>query len=189
MGASIAAGAGGSQAPKLFGKGRKTADFFRENFQDPFGKRVASIIDPLNEAKKAGTLTKADATTAQTALEAEIADFTKNASEFEALGNEQKTVVGQARNTLTPIIRDWRSSLTSTIAGLPDPKPEERILLTPPTLDTVTGKEGTTPLLKAQGAAEQQRKRALAGYGRQSTILTGGGLPAYSGKGKSLLGY
>jgi hypothetical protein len=166
------------------------ARFFVQNVQDPFAKRVQGLFDPITEARKAGTLTYEQASQALAQFNTEVADLTQSQTEFEALGGTQKLVAQQSRDTLNPLIDQWRADLQAHVASFPTP-PEPKPI-TPedaPTSISVLANEGVTPLQKAQGAAEQQRKRALGG-GRQSTILAGVGVGlGKPERGKTLLGY
>ena len=154
-----------------FGKGRKKADEFVQSVQDPFSQRIQAIFDPVTEARKAGTLTYDQASTALDKFNAEVTDFTQAQKEFEALGGDYATVAGQSRKTIDPLITQWRADLQAHLDAMPKPetppdlKPEDA-----PTLDTILGQ--TTPGQAASRAAARQRQAAMTG-GRQSTLLAG----------------
>ncbi len=168
--------------PLNFAKGRKNANSFVEGLQDPFKARVAAIVDPLGKLRDANTLTYQQVLDAQTAFEKEVTDFQTAAGEFAAQGGASLTVYNQANTKLDPIIENWRKTFKDDIARLG-----------PPEESTTPGKPpGPDPNReqKAQGAAEQQRKRAQAGNGRRGTILGGSGrIAGYGLQGPTILGY
>jgi hypothetical protein len=187
----------------LIGQQRPYANQFVAAVQNPFQKRIAAIVDPLGTKRASGTLSYDDVIQAQKDLEAEIAAFETTASQFEGFGKSQATVVRQARKTLYgdetgkaqpgSIIQSWRDTFTNDLATLkPPPKtkelgpPSEE----PPSLETIL--TGSTPRKKAEGAAEQQRKRAMAARGHAGTVLTGGQgagkVPMANRSYKSILG-
>lgn len=154
----------------LMGRGRKQANIFTSGVQTPISNRLKDIYTSANTQIQAGTLTYDEAQQALASFDTQAGEFETAAQQFEALGSKQKTVVEQGRATVKPTYTGWRSDLAQYVewlkpAATPEPpKPPEA----PPTIDNVPA--------KAQGAADQQRKRATSAYGRSSTILTGGGL-------------
>lgn len=181
----------GDAGASMLGMAHPKANMFVQSIQNPFQRRVAAIVDPLGKLREAGTLTYAQAQEGQTKLETEIAAFQEQAKQFEGFGKEHAGVVAKARETLNPIIESWRAPFAKDLATLTPPEPPPAP--TPPPPENPPGLTSAEMLTQATGAAEQQRKRALAARGRESTILTGpSGLMAISGANtqrKTLLGY
>lgn len=188
MAGSMAAGASAGPIAGQFGKGRRTADEFVQGYQNAFQSRVAAIIDPITAGRKAGTLEYKQVSGAQSRLEAAIQEFEQQAADFEKSDRpEAYTVVQNARRSLAPIVQSWRSSLAKDLEGLaPPPAPEDNPALNPPTLTSVLG--GETLKKKAEGAAEQLRKRTAGLQGRASTLLTREFKPTSVEK-RTILGY
>ena len=148
-----------------FGKGRRTADAFRTNYQDPFHKDVAGILDPLTAAREAGTLTFDQVSTAEQAFEDRLSKFSFDADAFAVKGGEQGNVVAQARETLDPIIAQWRAGFKRDRTEL-GPKLEVGKI---PTMDSILANRSAKTA--AEQAKEQQRKRSQAG-GYMAAVLT-----------------
>jgi len=156
------------------GQGRKTESLWVQNYQDPFHKRVAAIVDPLGEKRSAGTLTYDEVTKAQSRLEEEIAGLQKDATSFAGLSGTHKTVVDKAQQTLDPIIQSWRDTFTKDLAGLPKPP------------DAPAGPSPEAPDRQTiLGAAAPQKRQALP----PSTILGGAAMKSNLRPAKTLLGY
>ena len=168
--------------------------FWTRHFQDPFGKRIAAIIDPISLARSSGALKYEDVIAAQQKLEDEITAFSAAQQAYEGLGGDQSKTIAGSRRTLDPIIAAWRASLAGDLAGLAPPAedsseaggPAEE---PPSTAGPIPGTGGKTILTAAKGAAEQQKKRAMGSGGRGSTFLTRGPQQKASVQRRSILGY
>jgi len=139
---------------------------FVSTYQDPFHKDVAGIVDPLVSKRDSGTLTYEEAFTAQQTLEDRISRFEFDADQYAVGGNDQATAVAGARQTLNPIIANWRNVLKADVDRL-GPKLN---LAAPPTLENILAGSGKTPTGQAKAAADAVKKKK-GGY--TSTILTG----------------
>jgi hypothetical protein len=173
----------------MIGQAHPWATQWNKNVQDPFAARVKALFDPITEARKAGTLTHQQAKDALEQFNFEVSDLRQAQSEFEALGAGQRQVIAGSRKTLDPLISQWGADLQAHLDSLGAPPPEPTIAPeSAPTPTSILAGEGTTPLRKAMGAAEQQRKRAMGG-GRQTTILAGNVPLGNTGRRRTLLGY
>lgn len=98
----------------LFGKLHKQADDFVKNFQNPFGDSMKSLLDSLNTAKDAGTLTTAAVTDAKKKLADMWAAFQAQAATLGKVGQ-------QGLATMTPLVSEWFKfidSLDATAASM-----------------------------------------------------------------------
>jgi len=150
------------------------ADIFVNNpdeGQNVFGQNVAKIIDPITQARAAGTLTYAQAKTASQQLEDEIAHFFSSANAYAIQGTKQNKVVENAigpQGNLTPIIASWRDSLAQDLTRL---KPKIRAPQIP-TVGSILSRTNQT--VAGQGALAQAQlvKRLAAGGPRQYMLGT-----------------
>lgn len=159
-------------------KGAHTADDFVSKYQNVFSTDIASIIDPLTQARTAGTLTLEQVQQAKEKYDARLQQFKDDAFTYSLKGGTERKVVGQAlgefgdmpgKGNLDPIIAEWNKTFETDLANLTPPG--ENTPEPPPTMESVT--PGMTPEGAAGLAANQARKRAIAGGGRRSTILGG----------------
>ncbi len=182
-------------APNPSGKvvrGKKASDFVN-TFQNPFGKTLSGIIDPIDQANGKGTLTYDQANAALTDFNQQWAGFDAASNQWKLQGGDYSTVVDQAydpNGKFMQTVTGVRSTLQGYVDKLkPAGAPAANAPPAAPTLQTILSGLGLTPQSAADQAADQQRKRALSG-GRASTILTGAsGLPAAARPQKTLLGY
>lgn len=84
----------------FIGQGRKTADQFVQNVQNPFGAQLGQLVDAFDQANANGTLTLDQANQAKQSLDLLIQQFTNAATKFGSQGSTQQTVVNQAWNTM-----------------------------------------------------------------------------------------
>lgn len=185
--ATLAAGPVG--AMWVHGQAHWKANDWNTKYQKPWGDKAIGLINRLNTARAAGTLTYQDVQAAQNEFDMNVLDLEAQQNAFELSGGDQAKVIAQSRTKLNPIIESWRNTITQHIEALKpaEPaKPDENA----PTMDTLLAGLGQTPTGQAELAAEQARKRARAG-GRQSTFLTGplGLKTAAPVQYKTLLGY
>ncbi len=170
----IGLGLGVAAAYWIKGQAHWKANTFVKESQDPLQKRVAAIVDPLGEKRKAGTLTYADVQAGQAALEDELSSFEGARDAFSAKGGDQSQVVTNSRKTLDPIMAAWRQTFADDVTRLKPPDPEagvnEKVA---PTTKSILSPYGQTALGQAKGAADQLAKRSGSLQGRRSTILTG----------------
>jgi hypothetical protein len=82
------------------GKGRRTANEFVQEVQNPFGQQLGSLVDAFDNAKKAGTLTLEDAQKSREAVTELWAAFKTSANEFASQGDTEAKVVRQAFSSL-----------------------------------------------------------------------------------------
>lgn len=186
-------------------------------FQDPFGKTLSSINDPIVAAAQAGTLTYQQANDALTQFNEQWSSLNAAAEQFQAKGGDYATAVQQAYGNVKvgtdpfadpnagpsgseflDTVRQVQSFLTNQVASLkPADGSSSADTATPaPTLLTTTQQTdgGQTPAQAAAAAAERTKDQSVGG-GRSSTILTGPqGLTMLTGlqrqaQSKTLLGY
>lgn len=168
----------------LKGQAHRKANDWTQHVQTAWGDSAIDFMKKLDASHKAGTLSYEDALKASDELEGNVSDLWDKGALFSSKGGDHKRVIDQAHQQLDPTIEGWRKTLKSYVDALA-PAPAEKVSDTPaPSL-------GPEAEVKARGAAEQQRKRALGMKGRQSTILTGSmrlkGTTA--GQPRTLLGY
>lgn len=170
----------------VIGQKSPYANQFVQSVQNPFTATVKGILDPINAARASGSLKYEDITNAQTAFEDAVSALLDTQKSYEGLGKGQAQVIAQSRATLGldekgqaiagGFIANARDTFSQHLAATPkpvDPNAElPPVSATPPSNATILNPEGSTPAIKAMGAAEQARKRALGG-GRAGTILTG----------------
>lgn len=176
----------------LIGRGRKKADEFVQGVENPISDRLKALYLETNSRAQAGTLTYDEAQAALDAFQSQSDEFNAAATQWEAMGGNYAKVAGQARKNVAGTYSSWQSDLSTyatslkpadPATGAPAPAPPPPA---PPTEPPGTG--GATKLKKAQGAADQQGKRAKAAFGRSSTILGGAsGKPTL--QRPSILGY
>jgi len=161
-----------------------TAQYWVNNYQNPFGKKVSSIIDPLTAAKKSGTLSYDQLLQAQQDYQAAVDQYQRDMLTYEAQGGKHVNVIEQARQTFAPNDKTLRDSWFGTeLQGL---KPADTTEVTPPKMDDVT--PGTTTQGAIDQAGVQQKKRSQAPTGRRGTILGGVLDQAGLGLSKTILG-
>lgn len=99
--AAAAAIAGALIIKKFVGQGRKTANEFVQNVQNPFGSNLSNIVDTFDAAKKAGTLTLEQAQESKNALTELWSSFVSTANQFATQGDNEAKVVKQAFDSLS----------------------------------------------------------------------------------------
>lgn len=118
IGIGAALGIGGLLASKI-GQGRKTANEFVNQIQNPFHTQVlAPIVDQFNAAFQAGQLSVSDAQETITQLNRVWGSFQEEANAFAQRGETESKVVNQAFNTLTPIITQILADMTANLTTL-----------------------------------------------------------------------
>lgn len=163
-------------------------------FQDPFGKTLSDIYDPIKKASDAGTLTFDQANDAFTQFNQQWQAFDEASSQWKQRGGDYAKVVGQAydpNGKFMKTVNSVKGDLTNWTGALKPTDPAKgNSEAAPPTLQTILTGLGLTPDGAAAGAAGQQKKRSAAAT---NTLLTGGrGLSELSSANrqyKTLLGY
>lgn len=163
------------------GTGHTDANDFVQTLQNPFGKTMSGIFDPIAAEQTAGTLTYDQATAALDSFNEQWAAFDAGAQQYKAQGGEFATVVDQAYNpnqAFMQTVNNVRTSLTNWQAAL---KPASTSSSTnkptrPPTATSILKPLGLTPAGAAQGAVAQQAKDAARAPGFSSTLLGGAGM-------------
>lgn len=175
------------------GAGHQKATDFVNTYQDPFGKDLSSIYDPIQKAQAAGTLTYQQANDALTSFNQQWQAFDAAAQQWKAQGGEFKTVVDQAYdpngdfmktvNMVKTNLTDWTNTLQ---AADPSAATDNTTPSTPPDLQTILAGLGITPADAARQAVVQQSKQAMAAPGYSATLL-GGSKGTPTTKTKTLL--
>lgn len=98
--AAAAAIGAGLLIRKFVGQGRRTANEFVQNVQNPFGANLSQIVDAFDAAKKAGTLTLEQAEQSKSALAELWGSFVSTAHQFAQQGETEAKVVQQAFDSL-----------------------------------------------------------------------------------------
>ncbi len=124
IGGAIAAGL---VLSKKIGQGRKQADKFVGEFQNPFGDALGTIVDSFNIAADAGQITKDEATNAREQVALLWQEFQTNAAEFAKQGDNQAKVVRQAFETLEPLMENVLGDMDVRIAGIAPPAEEAAV--------------------------------------------------------------
>src|SRR5678816_156731 len=88
-------------ATQLIGRGRRTANEFVQNFQNPFGELIGQITD----------VGEFDQATSQ---------FWNAAQQFASQGGTQAKVVSQAHNTLDSFLAQRRADLVNSASNAPN---------------------------------------------------------------------
>jgi len=169
----------------LIAPAHKKASAFVDTFQNPFGKTLSSIFDPIVAQYKAGTLTYDQAKDAFDTYNQQWTAFDEAAQQFKAMGGDYAKVVKQAYDPNGDFMKT-NLMVKNTLQGYVDSlKPAET------TTDSTDGAAPTMPKDandQARKAALIQTKRAMAAPGFISTIL-GGALSSPKTKQRTLLGY
>lgn len=111
---------GGLLVKKFVGQGRKTADEFVKEFQNPFGEALGNLVDAFNAANAAGTLTAGEAEEGLNAVEVLWKTFREEANTFAKQGENQAKVVAQAFNTLDPLMAQIFTDMNADVKKLRD---------------------------------------------------------------------
>jgi hypothetical protein len=171
------------------------ADKFREQYQDPFGKAVAAVIDPITRARQEKTLTYEQASKAQTDLEALIGKFQEDANAYAAQGRSQNNVVEGAFRTFNEARADlngqsiwaaWRNPIAEDLKSLA-PKFGDGTGGDVPNMTTMLKKLKTTPAAESAKAANFVL-RQLQGGGMKQIDLGGSAYSAITRRAASLRG-
>lgn len=86
-----------SLASNLFGKGKRTANEFVGEVENPFGAELDKLVSSFNRANTEGSLSLKEAKDARAAINELIASFVKASNEFAAQGDTQAKVVSQSQ--------------------------------------------------------------------------------------------
>jgi hypothetical protein len=175
----------------IFYPAHKKADAWTSAFQTPFGKTLSDIVDPLNKAAKAGTLTYQQAKDALDEYTQQWDAFQKSADQFKAMGGDYAKAVNQGfdpNGDFMKTVTGVKKTLTDYVNSLPPPSGDPSKPSTPPDPNHPSGTGGQSSTQAARNAAVLQSKRNAAAPGFISTILGGAGLDLKTQR-KTLVGY
>jgi hypothetical protein len=96
------------------------ANTFVQEFQNPFGEMLGTIVDGFNAAAAAGELTKQGGQAALDSVRELWDTFSTQAKEFAKGGSDEALVAKQAFETLTPLLTQIFADMESTVGGLVD---------------------------------------------------------------------
>jgi hypothetical protein len=179
----------------------KKANDFVQTLQNPFGKFLTDLATPIYDAANKGTLTYDQAKAALDQFNQQWTAFDTAAQQFKLQGGDYAKVFDQAygidpktgkptgksdfMNTVTGV----RDTLTAYVNSLQPPDASKANQPPPPPDPTKpTGTGGQTAQQAAQMAAQNTKKRNMAGTGFMSTIL-GGSISNTTTARPTLLGY
>ena len=83
-----------------WGHGRKTADAFVKQYQNPFGEQLGKLHDAFYSAVREGSMSRAEGMVARSAVAQLWQSFKDDAESFAKQGKTQRKVVDQAYDTL-----------------------------------------------------------------------------------------
>lgn len=178
----------------ILGQAHLKASDWVNAFQNPFGKTLSKIFDPLKKASDSGTLTYDQANAGLeefnqqwTAYQSAAQQWTDKGGDFAKVIKQNYDPGGDFMKTLNMVktsLTDWTGSLQ------PADTTGDNGTGAPPSLQTLLTSLGLTSEGAASGAAAQVQKKAQSAT---KTLLTGGkGLPeltAANRKTTTLLGY
>lgn len=99
-------------------QGRKTANEFVQQFQNPFGTAIGQISNTFQAAQASGTLTVTQAQAAEDQVKQLWTTFQSQANQFATQGSNQATVVQQAFATLNPLMTQVLSDMDKSVSTL-----------------------------------------------------------------------
>lgn len=156
----------------VVGSASLKANDWVDAFQDPFGKTLSGIYDPLLKASQSGSLTYQQANDALTQFNEQWNAYNSAVQQWRAKGGDYKTVVDQSldpNGDFMKTVNMVKGALTGWVSSLQPAATDAANQVAPPTAQTVLG--GASPNAVAEAAALRARKQAAAG-GTASTILT-----------------
>lgn len=106
-------------ATNLIGRGRRTANEFVQNFQNPFGTFLGDAVSSWQSAMSSGSMTRESGQQQLDSLRQSIDQFWSQASDFASQDQRHATVVGQAHTTLDPLISQVLSDMQQDLSELP----------------------------------------------------------------------
>jgi hypothetical protein len=101
------------------GEGRRTADEFVQNYQNPFGDDLGQIVNAYTAAKQNGSATAQDALDVSDTIAQLSAQFWTAAGKFASQGGTEAKVVSQAHTTLDSLISGFVTGFKAEAANLP----------------------------------------------------------------------
>ena len=104
---------------RKIGQGRKAADEFVQEVQNPFSHILAIVVDAFDYGAKSGRMSRQDGMEAKALVELLWRTFNRQADEFASEGGAHATVIRQSHATLDPLVSRIMSGMDSQIAQLP----------------------------------------------------------------------
>jgi hypothetical protein len=114
IGIGAALGLGAFAINKWVGQGRKTADKFVAEFQNPFNEAIANVHDTFFQAAETGSLTVEEAKEAHRQVLALWNTFKTESAKFAQQGENEAKVVGQA---FAEMAKYWGQDLSVILGG------------------------------------------------------------------------